>query len=111
MYYTCITILNTNGTGAWDKVDDEVDTSCSSSNEFEDDYDPKAEADLVGKAFGDYKDAKKRKKEAGQTGAAGFEDTYDPGVDVNDPLAGAFGDGFRTSKPVQVQLNLCSHCL
>ncbi|KAF6039657.1 stnB [Bugula neritina] len=87
--------------GAWDKVDDEVDTSCSSSNEFEDDYDPKAEADLVGKAFGDYKDAKKRKKEAGQTGAAGFEDTYDPGVDVNDPLAGAFGDGFRTSKPVQ----------
>lgn len=74
--------------------------------EFEDDYDPKVEADTVGKAFGDYKVPKSKSKSKRKTTTEltkeAFEDKYEPDVDVNDPLASAFGDGFRTTKPTEV---------
>lgn len=73
-----------------------------SSHEFDDDYDPAAEADVVGQAFGDYKQSKKKKK-VEQAVPTKFDDSYNPGVDVNDHLAGAFGDGFRTAKPKEVR--------
>jgi len=58
---------------------------------------------LSSTAFGDYKKSKKaRAAEATQEIPREFEDIYDPGVDESDPLAAAFGDGFRTSKPVEV---------
>lgn len=35
-----------------------------------------------------------------------FDDTYNPEVDASDPLAGAFGDGFRVAKPKEVGKNV-----
>lgn len=91
-------------TGAWEKVDDTADVNSDSSHDFDDEYDPVAEADFIGKAFGDYKQSKKKKK-APKVLATEFEDVYNPDVDVNDPLSGAFGDGFRKSKPERVRIN------
>lgn len=91
-------------TGAWERVDDVINSeSDASSHEFDDDYDPVAEADKVGQAFGDYKQIKKKRKErAQQPVSTKFDDTYNPEVDPNDPLARAFGDGYRTAKPKEV---------
>lgn len=90
--------------GAWEKVDVNVSAEASSdSKEFEDDYDPKAEADKIGQAFGDYKQPKKKKKKEIESPLKKeFEDEYKPGVDRSDPLADAFGDGFRAKNPDEV---------
>ncbi|XP_067939918.1 uncharacterized protein [Watersipora subatra] len=84
--------------GAWEKVDT-VNAGSDSSCDFDDDYDPAAEADRVGKAFGDYKEVKKRKRKGMDVAKTEFQDAYDPDVDASDPLTHAFGDGYRTSKP------------
>ena len=81
-----------------------ADSNSSSSHDFDDDYDPVAEADTVGQAFGDYKQPKKKKKQQQEAGPVKteFEDAYNPDVDTSDPLANAFGDGFRVTKPKEV---------
>lgn len=92
-------------TGAWEKVDDTVDSDSSSSHhDFDDDYDPAAEADKVGQAFGDYKQTKKERRQQEEAGPVEpeFDDAYNPEVDTSDPLANAFGDGFRVAKPKEV---------
>ena len=91
--------------GAWDKVDEQLTPAVGSSKEFDDDYDPDAEADTVGKAFGDYNKGtgkKSKQRNAEEPAPRAFDDKYEPEVDATDPLAGAFGDGFRTSKPAEV---------
>lgn len=94
-------------TGAWEAVDESVptaETESIGSREFDDDYDPKTEADIVGKAFGDYKKKRKKQETDGSAVPQEFEDWYKPEVDHTDPLASAFGDGFRMRKPDQVSL-------
>lgn len=94
-------------TGAWERVDETAVSDSDSSHEFDDDYDPVAAADSVGQAFGDYKQTKKQKKQrvAEPTDTA-FDDGYNPEIDASDPLAQAFGDGYRTAKPGPVSRSL-----